>query len=85
MGQAIVRGPARPADRRPVIVTSQLPVADWHRQLKNPSFADAILDRLVHGATRFELRAALSSHRSRASEQPDRLCHRMVRARRSDS
>ena len=33
-------------------------IADWHRQLKDPSLADAILDRLVHGATRFELRGA---------------------------
>ena len=41
--------------RRSVIVTSQLPVADWHRQLNDPTLADAILDRLVHGATRFEL------------------------------
>lgn len=41
--------------RRSVIVTSQLPVADWHRQLNDPTLADAILDRLVHGAIRFEL------------------------------
>ena len=41
--------------RHSVIVTSQLPVADWHRQLNNPTLADAILDRLVHGAIRFEL------------------------------
>ena len=40
---------------RSVIVTSQLPVADWHRQVKDLSVADAILDRLVHGAIRFEL------------------------------
>ena len=32
--------------------------SDWHRQLKDPSLADAILDRLVHGATRFELHGA---------------------------
>ena len=44
--------------RRPVIVTSQLPVSDWHRQLKDPSLADASLDHLVHGATRFELHGA---------------------------
>ena len=44
--------------RRSVIVTSQLPVADWHRQLKDPTLADAILDRLVHGAIRFELTGA---------------------------
>ena len=42
--------------RRSVVVTSQLPVADWHRQLNDPTLADAILDRLVHGAIRIELR-----------------------------
>ena len=41
--------------RRSVVATSQLPVADWHRQLNDPTLADAILDRLVHGATRIEL------------------------------
>ena len=41
--------------RRSVIVTSQLPVADWHKQIGEPTIADAILDRLVHGAIRFEL------------------------------
>ena len=41
--------------RRSVIVTSQLPVADWHQQIGEPTIADAILDRLVHGAIRFEL------------------------------
>ena len=41
--------------RRSVVITSQLPVADWHRQLNDPTIADAILDRLVHGATRIEL------------------------------
>ena len=41
--------------RGSVIVTSQLPVADWHRQLNDPTLADAILDRLVHGAIRFDL------------------------------
>ena len=35
--------------------TGQLPVADWHRQLNDPTVADAILDRLVHGAIRIEL------------------------------
>ena len=44
--------------RHSVIVTSQLPVSDWHRQLNEPTLADAILDRLVHGAVRFELRGA---------------------------
>lgn len=32
------------------IITSQLPVKDWHETIGNPTLADAILDRLVHNA-----------------------------------
>ena len=53
-------------DRRSVIVTSQLPVADWHRQLDDPTLADAILDRLVHGAVRIELNGASMRARNKA-------------------
>ena len=42
--------------RRSTIVTSQLPVSDWHEALGEPTIADAILDRLVHNAHRIELR-----------------------------
>ena len=41
---------------RSTIVTSQLPVSDWHASLGEPTIADAILDRLVHNAHRIELR-----------------------------
>ena len=41
--------------RRIAIVTSQLPVADWHHQFNDPTLADVILDRLVHDAIRFDL------------------------------
>lgn len=37
------------------IVTSQLPVSDWHEYLGGGRLADAILDRLVHNAHRIEL------------------------------
>ena len=37
------------------IITSQLPVSTWHDVIGEPTFADAILDRLVHNAYRFEL------------------------------
>lgn len=37
------------------IVTSQLPVGDWHEYLGGGRLADAILDRLVHNAHRIEL------------------------------
>ena len=40
---------------RSTIVTSQLPVETWHEVIGEPSFADAILDRLVHNAYRIAL------------------------------
>jgi len=41
---------------RSTIVTSQLPVSEWHSSLGEPTIADAILDRLIHNAHRIELR-----------------------------
>ena len=37
-------------DRASTIVTSQVPVDHWHEHIGNPTIADAVLDRLVHGA-----------------------------------
>ncbi len=36
--------------RGSTIVTSQLPVENWHEIIGDPTIADAILDRLVHNA-----------------------------------
>lgn len=41
--------------RRSTIVTSQLPVDSWHDLIGDPTYADAILDRLVHTAHRIAL------------------------------
>jgi DNA replication protein DnaC len=41
--------------RRSTIVTSQLPLSAWHEVIGDPTYADAILDRLVHNAHRIEL------------------------------
>jgi DNA replication protein DnaC len=41
--------------RRATIVTSQLPVKQWHESLGEPTIADAILDRLLSNSHRFEL------------------------------
>lgn len=41
--------------RRSTIVTSQLPANRWHEVIADPTYADAILDRLVHNAHRIEL------------------------------
>lgn len=44
--------------KRSTLITSQLPVDRWHDYLSggNPTMADAILDRLVSGAHRIELK-----------------------------
>ncbi len=40
---------------RSTVITSQLPVARWHEIIGDPTYADAILDRLVHNSHRIEL------------------------------
>ena len=40
---------------RSTIVTSQVPIEKWHDIIGDPTLADAILDRLVHGAYKFKL------------------------------
>jgi len=37
------------------LITSQSPIDAWHNAIGEPTFADAILDRLVHNAYRVEL------------------------------
>ena len=41
--------------RRSTLITSQIPVAKWHDIIGDPTYADAILDRLVHNAHRLDL------------------------------
>jgi len=41
---------------RSTIVASQLPVSNGHHLVGDPSIADALLDRLLHRATRIELK-----------------------------
>ena len=41
--------------KRSTIITSQLPTTVWHEHLNDATLADAILDRLMHNATKLEL------------------------------
>ena len=43
-------------ERASTLVTSQPPVKQWHEAIGEPTLADAICDRLVHGAHRIELK-----------------------------
>ena len=40
---------------RSTILTSQMPVEQWHDQVGDPTIADAFCDRLLHNAHRIEL------------------------------
>lgn len=42
--------------RSATLVVTQVPVADWHNRLPDPTLADAILDHLIHNAYRLELK-----------------------------
>lgn len=54
------------AERRSTVVASQFPVENWHEALGEATVADAIMDRLVNGAYRLELRGE-SQRRVRAA------------------
>lgn len=42
-------------DRRSTLITSQVPINNWHQVIGDPTLADAILDRLVHNAYKINL------------------------------
>ena len=42
--------------RKSTIVTSQLPVSEWHDPIGDATIADAILDRIVHNSVRIEIK-----------------------------
>ena len=37
------------------IIVSQVPIGNWHESIGDPTIADAILDRLIHNAHKFDL------------------------------
>jgi len=53
-------------DRKSTILTSQLPVEQWHAYLADPTLADAILDRLVHNSYRINLAGDSMRKRSKS-------------------
>ena len=52
-----------------VLITSQFPVTQWHELIGDATVADALLDRLVHTAYRFELKGE-SLRKTRAALAP---------------
>ena len=56
---------------RSTLVTSQLPLDQWHGLIGDPTFADAILDRLVHNAYKFQLKGDSMRKKKAKLTQPD--------------
>jgi len=43
-------------DTKSTLIASQLPIANWYEMIGESTHADAILDRLVHGSIKLELK-----------------------------
>lgn len=56
---------------RSTLVTSQLPVGQWHQVIGDPTLADAILDRLVHNAYKIDLRGDSMRRRPTRPSRPN--------------
>ena len=41
---------------RSTLITSQLPIAQWHKTIGDATLADAILDRLLHNSHKISLK-----------------------------
>jgi DNA replication protein DnaC len=52
------------------VITSQVPLSDWHSRLGDPTIADAICDRLFHNAYKLALRGE-SVRKDGAADSPD--------------
>jgi DNA replication protein DnaC len=54
------------------IVATQLPIEQWHENIRDPTIADAILDRLVHNAYKVNLKGeSMRKLRSRLTKKKD--------------
>jgi DNA replication protein DnaC len=55
---------------RSTLITSQLPIENWHDYIGDPTLADAILDRLLHSAHKIHLEGE-SMRKRAATAQPN--------------
>jgi len=56
---------------RSTLVTSQLPIEKWHDYIAEPTFADAILDRIVHNAHKLNLKGTSMRKKKATKVQAD--------------
>jgi DNA replication protein DnaC len=59
-------------DLSSTIVATQLPVESWHDNIRDPTIADAILDRLIHNSYKINLKGqSMRKLRSKAQKTPE--------------
>jgi hypothetical protein len=66
-------------DRGSIILASQIPLTSWHRAIGDSTYAEAILDRIVHAAYRIELQGDSLRKPARGGTAPLRQRHRSTR------
>lgn len=54
---------------RATLITSQLPIENWHDYIGDPTLADAIMDRLVHSAHKIHIEGETMRKRAAADKQ----------------
>lgn len=57
--------------RTSTILVSQIPIVKWHGRMKDPTLADAILDRMIHSAYRIEMDGE-SQRKIRSTVEPSK-------------
>ncbi len=43
-------------DKESTLIVSQLPIENWYKMISESTYADAILDRLVHSSVKINLK-----------------------------
>lgn len=52
-----------------IIITTQYPVNQWHKKIPDPTIADAVCDRLIHKAYKFQLQGESMRKKEKKSQQ----------------
>jgi DNA replication protein DnaC len=60
-------------DKGSLLITSQVPVPQWHDVIADPTLGDAILDRIIHNAHRIELKGDSLRRQAGEKKKHDRL------------
>lgn len=60
-------------DTKSTLISSQLPIENWYDMIGESTHADAILDRLVHGAIKIELKGESMRKKLNSLTHPDHL------------